>query len=67
MTVYAVLGIVVALFGLIAWSRRTGGSLEKLKQAEARIEAIHDKKEKDDEVANLAPADLDKRFDRWLR
>ena len=64
---YAALAILVALIGMVFWASRVGAAKERAKQAEATLEAIHDKKEKDDEVANLAPADLDKRFNRWMR
>ncbi len=44
-----------------------GKKAEKNKQLERRIDAIKDKKEIENEVDSLAPADLDQRFDRWVR
>ena len=61
-----IIGALGLAFG--AWKlRQSGANAEKAKQAKARLESIQAKKEKDDEIDALAPADLDTRFQRWLQ
>lgn len=60
-----ILAGLAALLGL--WKAYSAGkSSERSKQDRARLDAIKAKKEKDDEVNSLAPADLDARFKRWM-
>jgi hypothetical protein len=47
--------------------RQSGANAEKAKQDKGRLESIQAKKEKDDEIDALAPADLDARFQRWMQ
>jgi hypothetical protein len=69
MTTQLIVGgfLLVGFLGFAVWMRMLGAKAERLKQAETNLNAIHDKKEIDDEVANLGPADLDARFNRWMR
>ena len=52
---------------VVALAYFLGRKSERQSRSEDRLDAIADKKEKDDEVDALAPADLDARFDRWMR
>jgi hypothetical protein len=61
-----VIGAVLAIGAFFA-VRQSGAKAERAKQDRARLDAIHDKKEIDDEVDALGPADVDARFDRWMR
>ena len=56
-----------AIVAVVVVSVILGIRTARLQQANDRLDAIKDKKEKDDEVNSLAPADLDVRFDRWRR
>lgn len=61
--------IALALGGL-AWGikQKRAGRKEIADQiARDRAKAVQEKKELDDEIANLGPADLDTRFKRWLQ
>jgi len=60
-------GLLIAFVATVFKARLDGARLERAKQLEARTEAIHDKKEKDDEVDSLSPADVETRFRRWER
>lgn len=60
-----VLGL--AFLAVFVAGRQTKASDVRAKEAEDRADAISDKKEKDDEVANLDPGSLDDRFTRWMR
>ena len=60
-------GVIALLAGVWFGGRRSGKAAEQAKQDRQRAEAITAKMESDREVDDLAPADLDKRFNRWLR
>lgn len=65
-----ILAILAAIIGALGWGfnqRLAGAQAERNKQAKARLDAIKDRKELDDEVADLGHADLDDRFKRWLQ
>lgn len=64
-TVVAIVGGILAALGWGYSQRRAGAKTERAKQDRARADAIKDRKDIDDEVENLGPADLDVRFDRW--
>jgi hypothetical protein len=51
----------LALAGVLGWAVFAGPTYA------ARQDAIKQKKDIDDEVNKLSPADLDKRFKRWMR
>ena len=55
--------VIVFWFG----GKQAGRQAERTDRERQRGEAIKDKKEIDDEVDALAPADLDVRFDHWMR
>lgn len=57
----------IAILGYGAKQRRAGAASERAKVQAAENQAIKDKKEKSDEIDSLAPADVDTRFDRWMR
>ena len=65
-TIIAIVAGVIGALGYGFKQRRAGAQAERDKQARARVEAIKDRKEIDDEVDSLAPADLDTRFKRWM-
>lgn len=56
-----------AVGAAVMWIRSSAKKEVRAEINTARIEAIKDKKEKDDEVDSLAPADVDARFNRWVR
>lgn len=65
-------GALVALAGLIAALGYGKGRGEALEQERARvrdrnIQSMKARKETDDEVDQMAPADLDTAYHRWLR
>lgn len=55
-------GILIYLAG-----RNRGTANERARQKAADAQAIKRRKEIDDEVARLPPADRDRRLDRWMR
>jgi hypothetical protein len=60
----------IALIAALGWGfsqRRAGAKAERAKQAADQLDAIKDRKEKDDEINSLAPADVDSRLGKWLR
>lgn len=61
--------IAAGLAGLaVLWRVYAAGQNKQIaKEQKAKLEAVTDKKAKDDEINRLSPADLDKRFDRWVR
>lgn len=65
--IVAIGGLLLAFLAIYFLGLTKGAGKERQKQAEDRLEAVQDKKEKDDEVDQLAPADLDDRFNRWMR
>lgn len=59
--------LLIALFGAVGFGMVKGATKERNKAAADRLDAIKDKKEKDNEVQGLSDGDLNKRFDRWMR
>lgn len=59
------IGAGMLLLGALGLYRK-GRKDERRANDSDRLEAMKGKKEKDDEVDQLGPADLDQRFDRWL-
>jgi hypothetical protein len=47
--------------------RLSGAKAERARQAADQLDAIQKRKETDDEVASLGPADIDSRLHGWLR
>lgn len=66
-TILAILAGFIAAMGWGFRQRIAGAKAERDKQAKHRLDAIKDRKELDDEVADLGHADLDDRFKRWLQ
>ncbi len=65
---FAGAGALVALgFGLWLKGRQEGKAAMRAEQDQKRAEARQAKKESDDEVDGLGHADLDERFNRWVR
>lgn len=61
-------GALIALgFGLWLKGRQEGKAAIRTEQDQKRAEARQAKKESDDEVDGLGHADLDERFNRWVR
>lgn len=58
-----ILGILGAALKLISIGREQ----ERAKDDAARLDAIRIRKETDREVDDLAPADVDRRLDEWMR
>jgi F0F1-type ATP synthase membrane subunit b/b' len=65
--IVAGLGVVVAI--VVAWlkGRLSGAKAERAKQAADQLDAIQKRKETDDEVASLGPADVDSGLSKWMR
>lgn len=59
----AAAGLLAVLVGAV-W---LGWRLKRDEAIQERLDALKDKKEVDDEVDSLSPADLDRRFKRWMR
>lgn len=61
--------IAAGLAGLaVLWRVYAAGQNRQIaKDQKAKLDAVKDKKAKDDEVSHLSPADLDKRLNRWMR
>jgi hypothetical protein len=57
----------LAALGALWKAHSMGAASERAKQAADQLDAIKDRREKDDEVNSLAPADVDSRLDKWLR
>jgi hypothetical protein len=60
----------IALIAALGWGlsqRRAGAKAERAKQAADQLDAIQKRKETDDEVDALGPADVDARLDKWVR
>lgn len=66
-TVTAVLAAVAGVLFAIWRAFSAGKTSERAKRSEERLEAVKDKKEIDDEVDALSPADVDARFKRWMQ
>lgn len=61
-------GALIALgFGIWLKGRQEGKAAIRAEQDQKRAEARQAKKESDDEVDGLGHADLDERFNRWVR
>lgn len=61
-------GALIAMIGAI-WlkGRQDGKELMREEQERHRREALEAKRKRDSEIDNLGPADLDHRFQRWVR
>lgn len=61
-------GALLAMIGSI-WlkGRQDGKAAMQEEQERHRREVLEAKRKRDSEIDNLAPADLDHRFDRWVR
>ena len=65
-----ILAIIAGVLGALGWGfhqRLSGAKAERNKQAADQLDAIKDRKEKDDEVNSLGPADVDSRLSKWMR
>lgn len=62
------IGIVLSLL-FVAWmkARAEGKAIAEAEQEQRRAEARQVRKDTDDEVDGLGHADLDERFNRWVR
>lgn len=63
-------GFVLLILGALGWGvkqRLAGRKDERDRRSAERLQSIKNKKELDDEVAKLDPADRDRRFNRWMR
>lgn len=67
MTVYAILAIVVALSGLVAWASRSGANSVKAKQAKAEAKARDVADEVDSDVGMLPPELARKELSKWSK
>jgi hypothetical protein len=65
--IVSLLGVAVAILASNVDGRLRGAKAERDKQAADQLDAIKDRKEKDDEVNSLGPADVDSRLSKWLR
>lgn len=59
--------VLVAIGIAFLRGRSAGIQHMEAEQARRRIEAINDRKEIDDDVDQMGPADLDSNYSRWLR
>ncbi len=57
----------VALTMLFAAIRKSGRDAAERERQAARMTAIKEQREREDELAGLGSHDLDQRFDRWVR
>lgn len=65
---WAMIGTLAVGALVFVWRIFAAGENRQIaKDNKAKLEAVKDKKAKDDEINSLSPADLDKRFDRWMR
>jgi len=64
----AAFGAAIAII-VAAWlkGRKSGKDIMQAEQDRHRAEAIAAKRKSDSEIDDLAPADVDQRFDRWVR
>lgn len=65
MSVYAILGIIVALCGLIFWISRNGAAKERAKEAEERLAARAAADDIDNQVHDMAPATQREELKKW--
>jgi len=63
--IIAAVAALAAFVGAYLKGKSAGKQSEQAKQNRARLDAIKDRKELDNEIDGLGPADLDARFDRW--
>lgn len=69
-TKFYVLAIGAALAAAFAayWRiREDGKNAARLEQAQAQARSVQQRKEIDDEIDQLGPADVDQRFNQWMR
>lgn len=59
--------IIAVAFGIWLKGRSEGKAVMQAEQERHRAEAIAAKRKSDSEIDDLAPADLDHRFNRWVR
>lgn len=65
---FIALGALLAILGgAFLKGRRDGKAAMREEQERHRAEAIANKRKLDSEIDDLAPADLDQRFQRWVR
>ena len=66
--VIAISAIAIILLGVsIMTAYRHGRSVERRLAAERRLQAVNERREVEDEIAQLGPADVDERLSRWMR
>lgn len=65
MSVYAILGIIVALCGLVFMASRSGAAKERVKQAEAERKAIDIADEVQNDVGAMPPDKRREDLKRW--
>jgi hypothetical protein len=63
----ALAGLATAIIAAMFGAYRKGRKAERARQDQADLKAVREKKEIDDELANLGPADVDERFERYRR
>lgn len=64
----AALGALLAiLLGVFLKGKASGKAAMQAEQDRHRREAAEQKRKRDSEIDNLAPADLDHRFNKWVR
>ena len=64
----AALGVLLTLIvGAFLKGRADGKAILREEQERRRREAIANKRKLDNEIDDLAPADVDQRFQRWVR
>lgn len=64
----AAAGALIAMIAAIWWKgRQDGKDMMREEQERHRREMIEAKRKQDNEIDNLGPADLDHRFQRWVR
>jgi hypothetical protein len=59
--------ILAAIGGIWFKAKAEGRASEREAEARHKAEAIANKRKLDDEIDGLAPADVDSRFNRWVR
>lgn len=59
--------VLAVLVGAFLKGRAAGKAVMREEQERQKARAIENKRKLDDEIDDLAPADLDHRFDRWVR
>lgn len=64
----AALGVLLTMIASIWWKgRQDGKELMREEQERHRREALEAKRKRDSEIDDLGPADVDQRFERWVR